>query len=499
MAAAVRPPSQPDEGASPALTRPSRQRVSRTEVDYRKLHRGILAKETALSKASGKSSETSESRLNTVLKAIAGMRESVDERFALVQEAIEQVPDIGQVKETVSEEVRNIVQEQLKATVQREIVEAIRDEVKSAVQQQVSGVVRREVKEVVQQEVKSIVEQEVQSIVQREVMNIVTEKVTAIFQQQVTTIVQQQVTSIVQEQVTAIVEKQLSSIQPSSNQASSPNPSYADVARTPPGSHPSNLRTLSNQTTPSTLTDTLYCTVDVSDVEEEERGRANASTIRQEVEEGMRKGDGGSGWRCVAVTRDPRNSGRIRITCRDEEELARVKVVAERAKASGARVLRDQWYPVKVDNACRTAVLDENGELRVGATELMEKENEVKIAKLSWLSRKDSPKAYGSMVVYVTKRADAARLLDGQYFNVDGESASTRAFEPRRGPMQCFKCLGLGHRAFSCTKPQVCSRCAHPGHRHSECQADSPKCAVCDGPHESTSRQCPILYPAANV
>ena len=50
--------------------------------------------------------------------------------------------------------------------------------------------------------------------------------------------------------------------------------------------------------------------------------------------------------------------------------------VAERAKASGARVLRDQWYPVKVDNACRMAVLDENGELRVGATDMMEKENE---------------------------------------------------------------------------------------------------------------------------
>lgn len=38
----------------------------------------------------------------------------------------------------------------------------------------------------------------------------------------------------------------------------------------------------------------------------------------------MRKGDGGS-----------------RITCRDEEEIIRVKAVAERAKASGARVLRD--------------------------------------------------------------------------------------------------------------------------------------------------------------
>jgi hypothetical protein len=194
---------------------------------------------------------------------------------------------------------------------------------------------------------------------------------------------------------------------------SSPNLSYADVARTPPGSHPSNLKTLSDQTIPSTLTDTLYCTVDVSNVEEAERGMANAGNIRQEIEKGMREGEAGSGWRCVAVTRDPRNIARIRITCRDESELARVREVAEKTKAVGSRVLRDQWYPIKVDNACRIAVLDENGEVRVGVKEMLEKENDVKIAKLSWLSRKDSPKAYGSMVVYVTKRADAARLLEG--------------------------------------------------------------------------------------
>src|SRR5436190_9498799 len=43
----------------------------------------------------------------------------------------------------------------------------------------------------------------------------------------------------------------------------SPNPSYADVARTPPVSLPSNVRTLSScNTTPSTSTDTLYCIVD---------------------------------------------------------------------------------------------------------------------------------------------------------------------------------------------------------------------------------------------
>lgn len=32
-----------------------------------------------------------------------------------------------------------------------------------------------------------------------------------------------------------------------------------------------------------------------------------------------------------------------------------------------SRVLRDQWYAVKVDNASRTAVLNENAELRASA------------------------------------------------------------------------------------------------------------------------------------
>ena len=510
MAVTARPSSQLDDSAPPGVTRLGRSRASRTEVDYRRLHRGTLAKERVPSQDTDQGSEAQESRLETILKAIAGVHDSVDQRFGVLQGAIDQVPDIEQVKEAVSEEVKEVVQEQLKVTVQKEIVHAIGDEVKRAVQQQVGEVVCREVKSVVQHEVKNSLGEKIAAIVQQQVSSTIRQQVTAIVQQQVTTIVQQQVTdivkqevtnivqekvtSIVQEQVTAIVEKQLSSVQ-----QSSPNPSYADVARTPPGSRPSNLRTISNQTTPSTFTDTLHCTVDVSNVEEAERDKASASKIRQDIEKEMRSGEEGSVWRCVAVTRDPRNTARVRITCRDESELARVKEAAEKTKAVGSRVLRDQWYPVKVDNACRTAVLDENGELRTGAVEMLKKENEGSIAKVSWLSRKDLPKAYGSMVVYVTKRAHAAKLLEGQYFNIDGESAFTRVFEPKLGPMQCFRCLGLGHKAFSCTKAQVCSRCAQPGHRHSECQAENPRCAICDGPHKSPSRQCRALYPEIDV
>jgi hypothetical protein len=95
MAATTRPLPQPDDSASPGVTRPGRSRASRTEIDYRKLYRGTLAKERILSQGADKCSDVQESRLETILKAIAGVHDSVDERLALVQEAIDQVPDIG--------------------------------------------------------------------------------------------------------------------------------------------------------------------------------------------------------------------------------------------------------------------------------------------------------------------------------------------------------------------------------------------------------------------
>jgi hypothetical protein len=331
--------------------------------------------------------------------------------------------------------------------------------------------------------------------VQEQVRAIVQQQVKAIVQEEVKSIVQEEVKSIIQEQVTAIVQQQLASVQMSA----SPNPSYADVARTPPGSQPSNLQTLSMNTTPSSVTDTLYCTVDTSTVEEAERDKAKPGNIRQEIEKEMRREEGADDWRCAAVTKDPRNTTRIRITCRNEAELARVKQAAEKTAVQGSRILRDQLYPIKVDNANRTAILEEDGKLRPGVVEMLEKENEVRIAKVSWLSRKDSGKAYGSMVVYVTKGSDAVRLLQGQYFHVAGESAFTRVFEPRRGPTQCFNCQELGHKAYSCKKARACARCAQQGHRHSECRAEIPKCVPCGGPHESFSRHCRVLYPAKDA
>jgi hypothetical protein len=51
--------------------------------------------------------------------------------------------------------------------------------------------------------------------------------------------------------------------------------------------------------------------------------------------------EGQEHWRCVAVSKDVRNYNRIRVTCRDETELQRVKKAAEKIAVMGVRVLRD--------------------------------------------------------------------------------------------------------------------------------------------------------------
>ena len=59
-----------------------------------------------------------------------------------------------------------------------------------------------------------------------------------------------------------------------------------------------------------------------------------------------------------------------------EERIARIE-------ARVTQILQDPLYPVKVDNANCTAILEKQESMREGAIEILEKENEVKIAKIA--------------------------------------------------------------------------------------------------------------------
>lgn len=79
---------------------------------------------------------------------------------------------------------------------------------------------------------------------------------------------------------------------------------------------------------------------------------------------------------------DPKNTNRIRIACRDETEHQLVKEVAEAKIGAGARVLRDELYPIKVDSVNKAAVLDEKGEIRAEATAVLSEENDTTVTKI---------------------------------------------------------------------------------------------------------------------
>jgi hypothetical protein len=276
--------------------------------------------------------------------------------------------------------------------------------------------------------------------------------------------------------------------------------SWASVAAasTPTGLNAIPGRSASHQHFSSTSpapspSDAPNVTVDISRADSE-NGRMSAGMVRAAIEKEMRTLENQANWRCRAVTVDHLTQSRIRIACRSEDEHQLVKRAAEKIGA-GARVLRDELFPVKIDNVRRTAVLDEKDEIRVGVAEAFSEENRTTVTKIAWLSKRDIPKAYRSMVVYVTKRSDARRLIAEGFFHAGGESGTTSAFEHRPRPGQCYNCQELGHKVYQCKKTQRCGRCAKDGHHYKSCSEVVMKCVLCRGPHESSSRNCQMLYP----
>uniref|UniRef100_A0A0C4DIP0 HAT C-terminal dimerisation domain-containing protein n=1 Tax=Fusarium oxysporum (strain Fo5176) TaxID=660025 RepID=A0A0C4DIP0_FUSOF len=209
----------------------------------------------------------------------------------------------------------------------------------------------------------------------------------------------------------------------------------------------------------------LFCMIDISGAGDDDSDKAQIGQVRQAIEAAVRAKKESERWRCAAVVRGARNANIIKVICRDVVvELHMVRQAVLETDIPGAKLLRERLYPVKINGANRSAVLDSNQNFLAGVTEAFGQENEVTIAKMNWLSDKGNGKAYGSMVVYVTKENDARRLLEDKYFHLGGESARTSVFEPGADAVQCYNCWGLGHKAFVCKEAQRCGRCAERGH-----------------------------------
>jgi hypothetical protein len=94
------------------------------------------------------------------------------------------------------------------------------------------------------------------------------------------------------------------------------NQSYADVARTPLTSQPGNIWTLSLfNTTPTTFTNMLYCTIDTLNVVNNKNEKMSAGLIRAVVEKEIWIIENHTNWHCHVVMVDLKNTNWICIAC----------------------------------------------------------------------------------------------------------------------------------------------------------------------------------------
>lgn len=93
------------------------------------------------------------------------------------------------------------------------------------------------------------------------------------------------------------------------------------------------------------------------------------------------------------------------------------------------------------------------------------------------------PARNGLGTVWIRGPASAVRKLAQAGKVVIGWStAKVEAIERR--PLQCYKCLGIGHTGKTCTakedKGHLCFRCGEPGHQARACTIAKPKCLLCE-------------------
>jgi hypothetical protein len=92
-----------------------------------------------------------------------------------------------------------------------------------------------------------------------------------------------------------------------------------------------------------------------------------------------------------------------------------------------------------VDNVNRTAALHKAGNDRMGTAGDLGKENDTQVVKVMWLSSRNPSKECGSIVVDLTKGADAQCFLEEGLFYAGAQSGYRATFECREQPKQCLQ------------------------------------------------------------
>jgi hypothetical protein len=199
----------------------------------------------------------------------------------------------------------------------------------------------------------------------------------------------------------------------------------------------------------------------------------------------------------------PGPGDRIDVVFADKDEANKAKQHTRWLTSSltGARVKGEQWYPVKFDSVVKQCVLDQDVNdgktLNKDFAKDFKADNscetaECTVMKATWLSKVDSKKKVGSMVVWLKNRVDADYLLRIGTAMFGATDAFCSPFVVRDNSGPCYHCNRYGHKQASCTSQIRCAICSK-GHRRDEClNKDSPKCPACGDAHTVFDWACKL-------
>jgi hypothetical protein len=199
----------------------------------------------------------------------------------------------------------------------------------------------------------------------------------------------------------------------------------------------------------------------------------------------------------------PGPGDRIDVVFADKDEANKAKQHTRWLTSSlrGARVKGEQWYPVKFDSVVKQCVLDQD--VNDGKTLNKDFAKDFKadngcetadctVMKATWLSKVDSKKKVGSMVIWLKNRVDAEYLLRTGTAMFGATDAFCSPFVVRDNSGPCYHCNRYGHKQASCTSQIRCAICSK-GHRRDECpNKDSPKCPACGDAHTVFDWACKL-------
>jgi hypothetical protein len=110
--------------------------------------------------------------------------------------------------------------------------------------------------------------------------------------------------------------------------------------------------------------------------------------------------------------------------------------------------------------------------------------------KVAWLSKRQSEKRVGSLVIWLKQPAATDHLLREGIARFGTSRAFCSKFERREGSDLCYNCNGNGHKLTNCTHKTKCGICSNPHNTRNCSQRTTPKCPACLGPHPIFDRKC---------